>query len=313
MALEWPDRSAESRQFWLADWPALERFVSDLGADLTGAIDRARRPHRAGPSHEPPGGRERVFDPVSRREQKLATESSVRSIARRGPRGPDGAEATRSRERVLDACMAVVAARRRERTARDWAMARATQVECATLTRALESQCANAATVTSRPRRAPSPTEALERTPRGSQRRQRTLSDGLRGLPARARTLRTRREGRRRGVGPHARLGVDFASDPRPQPAVRGAEKQVATQPPAQRSNAEEPCPGRATSAQRSARRVSHPSRKRSPHGDASATRSAAVPPRRALRNPLAWMHAQPTASRPSEHFTVRLVLTVIR
>ncbi len=43
--LRWPDRSAESWQLWLAEWPAHKLFVSDLGTDLTGATDPGSSQH----------------------------------------------------------------------------------------------------------------------------------------------------------------------------------------------------------------------------------------------------------------------------
>ncbi len=332
--LRWPDRSAESWQLWLADWPALELFVSDLGTDLTGATDRDRRPHQADLFHEGPWWRERVFDPLSRREQKLAkealraldratrpegpgrrlgAEAVVKADAARAeaeaqffvaveaetrfrtlfdPLDPEGRrwtdervedvlqdvcellvqlpdaighptwmhlhrhrhrwcahrvlwdaievelrdDATKSREQVLDACLAVVAAQRRERTAEDWATARAAQVELATLARDLEAQCANAAAVMSSvksllrtPRRSSSLVEAFNSTLRVLQMLHRNVSDGLLGLHALAWNLRPRREGRRRGASPYARLGVDFASDPRPWHAVLRDEMKVTT------------------------------------------------------------------------------------
>ncbi len=319
--LRWPDRSAESWQLWLADWPAHKLFVSDLGTDLTGATDRDQRPHQADLFHEGPWWREHIFEPLSRIEQKRAKEAlhaldratrpegpgrrlSAESVAKVEaaraeaeaqfflavkaeerlrelfePLDPEGRRwtddrvedvlqevcellvqlpdaigqptwmhlhrhrhrwcahrvlwdsvevvlrdgATKSREQVLDVALAVIAARRRERGAEDWATARAAQLELETLERELASQCANGASVMSSvksllrtPRRSSSLVEAFNSTLRVLQMLHRNVSDGLLGLHALAWNLRPRREGRRRGASPYARLGVDFASAPRP-------------------------------------------------------------------------------------------------
>jgi hypothetical protein len=332
--LRWPDRSAESWQLWLDDWPAHGLFVSDLGTDLTGATDRDQRPHQADLYHEGPWWRERVFDPLSRLEKRLAKESlyaldratrpegpgrrlsaetAAKAEAARAeaeaqffvaveaemrfrelfePLDPDGRrwtderiedvlqdvcellvqlpdsigqptwmhlyrhrrrwcahrvlwdsievvlrdDATMSREQVLDAALAAIAARQRERNAEDWKTARAAQVECAVRESELASQCANAAEVMAAvksllrtPRRSSSLVEAFNSTLRVLQMLHRNVSDNLLGLHALAWNLRPRREGRRRGPSPYARLGVDFASDPRPWYAVLRDEMKVAT------------------------------------------------------------------------------------
>jgi hypothetical protein len=101
--------------------------------------------------------------------------------------------------------------------------ARAAQLELATLERELASQCANGALVMSSvksllrtPRRSSSQVEAFNSTLRVLQMLHRNVSDGLLGLHALAWNLRPRRQGRRRGASPYARLGVDLASDKRP-------------------------------------------------------------------------------------------------
>ncbi len=331
--LRWPDRSAESWQLWLADWPAHTLFVSDLGTDLTGATDRDRRPHQADLFHEGPWWREHVFEPLSRIEQKRAKEAlqaldratrpegpgrrlSAATVAKAEaaraeaeaqffvavkaeerlrelfePLDPEGGRwtdervedvleevcellvqlpdaigqptwmhlhrhrhrwcahrvlwnsievvlrdgATKSREQVLDVALAAIAARRRERGAEDWATGRAAQLELAALERELASQCANGASVMSSvksllraPRRSSSLVEAFNSTLRVLQMLHRNVSDGLLGLHALVWNLRPRREGRRRGASPYARLGVDFASDKRPWYEVLREEMKVA-------------------------------------------------------------------------------------
>ena len=272
--LRWPDRSAESWQLWLADWPAHTLFVSDLGTDLTGATDRDKRPHQADLFHEGPWWREHVFDPLSRIEQRRAREALQALDRATRPEGPGRrlsaasvakAEAARAEaeaqffvavkaeerlrelfepldpegrrwtdERVEDV-LQEIAARRRERGAEDWATGRAAQLELAALERELASQCANGASVMSSvksllrtPRRSSSLVEAFNSTLRVLQMLHRNVSDGLLGLHALVWNLRPRCEGRRRGPSPYARLGVDFASDPRPWYEVLREEVKVA-------------------------------------------------------------------------------------
>lgn len=133
--------------------------------------------------------------------------------------------ATMSREQVLDTALAVISARRREDTAEDWSTARSAQLERVEREREreLQAQCANAPSVMASvksllrtPRRSSSLVEAFNSTLRVLQTLHRNVSDNLLWLHALALNLCPRREGRRRGPSPYARLGVDFASDPRP-------------------------------------------------------------------------------------------------
>lgn len=331
--MRWPDRSADSWQLWLSDWPALKLLVSDLGTDLTGATDRDKRPHQADLFHEGPWWREHVFDPLSRREHKRAKDAlhaldratrpegpgrraSAETVAKAEaaraeaeaqffvaveaegifrtlfePLDPEGRRwtdervedvlhevcdrlvqlpdtighpawmhlhrhrhrwcahrvlwdtievalregATMSREQVLDTALAVISARRREDTAEDWDTARSAQLERIERERELQAQCANAPSVMASvksllrtPRRSSSLVEAFNSTLRVLQMLHRNVSDSLLWLHALAWNLCPRREGRRRGPSPYARLGVDFASDPRPWYEVLRDEMKIA-------------------------------------------------------------------------------------
>lgn len=70
----WPWREAEDWALWIAQWPALDLFISDLCTDLVGAVPlvgAARgRPlaHQGDHFHESAWWTEKVFEPLSRRE-----------------------------------------------------------------------------------------------------------------------------------------------------------------------------------------------------------------------------------------------------
>ena len=129
----------------------------------------------------------------------------------------------------------VISARRGEDTAEDWDTARSAQLERVERERELQAQCANAPSVMASvksllrtPRRSSSLVEAFNSTLRVLQMLHRNVSDSLLWLHALAWNLCPRREGRRRGPSPYARLGVDFASDPRPWYEVLRDEMKIA-------------------------------------------------------------------------------------
>jgi hypothetical protein len=130
---------------------------------------------------------------------------------------------TWTRETVLDAVVARAWAVRRGATATTWTAGRAAQSEAAALATALAAACANVADVTAavaslldRPRRSSSLVEALNSRLRVLQQVHRNVSDELLALVALAWNLTPRRDGRRRGASPYARLGIAFADDTRP-------------------------------------------------------------------------------------------------
>lgn len=131
--------------------------------------------------------------------------------------------ATCTRDAVLDALVALYGAEEQLRDASDWSTARAAQVRQAELRAWVEAACANAKEVSRavrsllwRPRRSSSLVEAFNSALRVLQMKHRNVSDDLLSLHALVWNLRVRKEGRRRGKSPFARLGVDFAQDARP-------------------------------------------------------------------------------------------------
>lgn len=72
----WPWREGEDWQLWIAQWPALRLFVSDLGTDLVGGCNLQGTPHQADLFHERQWWNDKLFNPLSRREKSLADEVS---------------------------------------------------------------------------------------------------------------------------------------------------------------------------------------------------------------------------------------------
>lgn len=133
------------------------------------------------------------------------------------------AETSATGPQVLDAVVALRWACLREQQATTWPHAREAQVEQDALRRWLEASCANLEEVTAavsslieHPRRSSSLVEALNSRLRVLQMVHRNVSDNLLALVALAWNLSPRREGKRRGPSPYARLGIDFADDTRP-------------------------------------------------------------------------------------------------
>jgi hypothetical protein len=317
----WPWHAAEDWDLFLAEWPALHLWVSDLGTDLVGAAAARSLPHQADYFHECAWWTEHVFGPLSRREgwraaaaltcweratrpdgpgRRLSPAKVVAADAHRAtaeadfftaveaedlfrrllhPLAPEGQRWTDARvtdllaelrqlvaalpprfarrvwrhlhkhrarwcahrvlwerievtlrddtawtrERVLDAVVALRWATHRQTTATTWPQARAAQAEATALRSALDAACANAATVVAavaslieHPRRSSSLVEALNSRLRVLQMVHRNVSDHLLALVALAWNLSPRTEGRRKGPSPYVRLGIDFADDTRP-------------------------------------------------------------------------------------------------
>ena len=70
--MRWRWREAEDWALWIGAWPALRLFISDLGTDLVGACNTLKIPQQADVFHERQWWNGHVFQPLSRRERKLA-------------------------------------------------------------------------------------------------------------------------------------------------------------------------------------------------------------------------------------------------
>ena len=132
-------------------------------------------------------------------------------------------EAQATRVDVLQAVVALRWARLRHQRATDWADAREAQVEQDGLRTWLAARCSNldeviaaANSLIEHPRRSSSLVEAINSRLRVLQMVHRNVSDTLLALVAMAWNLSPKREGKRRGPSPYARLGIDFADDTRP-------------------------------------------------------------------------------------------------
>lgn len=81
--MRWPWREADDWALWIGAWPALRLFISDLGTDLVGAVPlvNASRDvpivHQGDHFHENSWWTEKVFEPLSRREQYRADAALV--------------------------------------------------------------------------------------------------------------------------------------------------------------------------------------------------------------------------------------------
>jgi len=74
----WPWREGEDWALWIAEWPALRLFISDLCTDLVGAVPLVnaarveKLAHQGDAFHERAWWTEKVFEPLSRREDYRA-------------------------------------------------------------------------------------------------------------------------------------------------------------------------------------------------------------------------------------------------
>ena len=320
--LRWPWRKAEDWELWIAQWPALRLFVSDMGKDLVGATGALRLPHQADKFHERQWWNRKVFARLSRREKALAqrvfealeratrpgpvrgerpTAEQIDAIERErlaveaefyaavaaemhvlplfdplGPRGRpwdeadcDGALTAAiehlvklphamglrvaehlyryqklwiaqralwdaidvtlrpgsrwSGEEVVNAVLDLRTCRRDLREATDWATVKSARAREGDLVGALAAACSNVAAVErevasllSCPRRSSSLVESFNAVLRVAQQAHRHVSDDLLAILALRWNLSPRTSGARRGPSPYARLGVDFANEPRP-------------------------------------------------------------------------------------------------